>query len=332
MYQNKLGIEDIPIGLTGDKLSRAITEDKKPRAPFAEGLIYENTFNMIYGEAGLGKSTILSQMCVELSAGLPVWGYFKTTRPYKVLYIQGERDIMETTERLELLKEVYPINFETLVITDEYQRLNLLNPNHVEIFINCINRDCPGVEIVCIDPIYSMVSGGLKDDIPASAFTKAMSLVQRSTGASMIYGHHIVKPQWDKGTKYEKDDPFYGSNWLKAHCTSMLLLKGTAEGVRLERKKDNYRLVPERTTLEYNGENGLCTVPLSDLPAEERIKNFIRAQGLSKKEFTFKDIEDSTGVCTRRARELVLHSSIRDMLIVVSTKGNKKLYKSSTAD
>lgn len=322
-----MNISDIPKALTGSVLKSAYSEAREQRKAIADGFLYEQTINMIVADPGTGKSTIAVQVALELAAGLPVFGLFQVPKTFKVLYIQTERNIIELLERIETISKVYPIRTDNLTITDEYQRFNLLNTEHSRLFIECIKRDCPGVEMIFIDPIYALVAGGLKEDVPASAFTKTMSNLQKETNATLWYNHHTVKPHYEKGVKYEREDPFYGSQWIKAHVTSSFHLKECTGGVEMVKKKDNYKLMPDRITLEFNPETGLCDIPFTELPASERVKNFIRSQAQIGREFTFKDIEASTRVCTRHLRELLVHSSISDMLIVVSSKGNKNLYK-----
>ena len=195
-------------------------------------------------------------------------------------------------------------------------------------FIECVKRDCPNVDAIFIDPIYCLVAGGLKEDVPASAFTKTMSVLQQETGAMLYYNHHTTKTQYNnKGDPIEKDDPFYGSQWLKAHVTGSFYLKERIGGVELICKKDNYGILPEKILLDYNKENYICNVPLVDMPALERVSLFIRNRQLDKKEFTFKDMEKFTELGTRRLRELLVHSSISDRIYVVSSIRNKNLYR-----
>lgn len=323
-----MNLDDVKLALTGDSLEHAIRDAKQKRKPIAEGFLYEKTILMITADPGIGKSTISTQIAIELAAGLPVFGVFRPPRPMKVLYAQTERSILEFLERAETIGKVIPLVKENLYITEEYQKFNLLNENHADLFIECVLRDCPGADIIFIDPIYCMVSGGLKEDRPASAFTKAMSNLQKATSASLYYNHHNTKATYTpQGQIVDKEDPFYGSVWLKAHCTGMFSLKQTDAGVKLLCKKDNYKLLPRNLVLDYDPETELCSIPLSDLPALERLRNFLDARDLDKKEFYFKDMESATKLCTRTLRELVVHSSIKGRISVVSSIRNKKLYK-----
>lgn len=324
----RLDATNIIPALTGQALEEAIKATKNKRLPIADGFIYEQTITMMAADPGCGKSTIATQMAIELAAGLPVFGVFEVPRPMNVLYAQTERSIMEFLERIDIISKVYPICKDNLFVTDEYQKLNMLDPEHALLLIECVKRDCPKVDVIFFDPIYSMVSGGLSQDVPASAFTHAMSAVQKATNCTLYYNHHTIKPQHNnRGEEIQRADPFYGSNWLKAHVTGSFHMQATKEGVTLIKKKDNYNLMPHTIALHYNAETGLSMIPNTELPAIEKIKNFIRAKGLMKKEFCFNDICEETGLCNRTVRSALLHSSISAMLEVVSSIRNKNLYK-----
>ncbi len=320
-------LTDISSPLTGDKLIEAMSSTKNKRKAIAEGFLYEQTILMIAADPGTGKSTISTQVAVELSAGLPIFGIYKVPKPVKVLYIQTERSLIELIERLEVIHKVIPIVKDNLFITSEYQMFNLLNFEHIKLLIECILRDCPEVEVIFVDPIYPMVAGGLSKDEPASAFTKGMNLVQKATGAILWYNHHTIKPTYEGGVRYEKQDPFYGSQWLKAHVTGSYHMKEHSEGVSLIKKKDNYNLLPHQIDLNYNPETELCMIPLDKLLAIDRVKNYLAMRKIDQKEFTFKDIQLQTGVCTRSVREFLVHNDISSVLVSVSSLNNKKLYR-----
>ena len=321
-----MGIDSIKRALTGKDFIHALTE-KSERKAIAENLLYELTTLMVAADPGTGKSTVSAQAVVELAAGLPVFGYFPVKEPTKVFYIQSERPIMELLERFKILQKTYPIMEKNIIVTDAYQVLNLLNTVDVKTFMECLERDAGGAKVWVIDPIYSTVGGGLKEDKPASAFTKVMSLVQQQFGCTLWYNHHTTKDIYHAGKKVEKEDPFYGSQWLKAHVTGSYYMKRTSDGVTMICKKDNYGVLANRIPLEFDPETGLCSVLDSDLTAIDKLRNFLKVKAIDRKTFYFKDIEKATGLCTRTIRGLFMHSSISPLLELVSNYKNKNLYK-----
>jgi RecA-family ATPase len=324
---HNLTLDNIPLALTNDKLEQLINNPLEDRKPYAEGLLYEKTMLMVAAEPGCGKSTIALQAAIELASGLPVFGYFQVPRPLKVLYIQWERSIIEVVERLQQLIKTYKLPKENLAVTDEYQKLNIFRD--YDLLIKCINRDCPKVDLIIIDPIYSTMIGGLKDDRPAAMFTHIMSKVQKSLGCSMWYNHHTIKQQHSSdGKTIEKDDPFYGSQWLKAHVTGSYHMKKSDEGVLLTCKKDNYSILTKSIDLAYNPETHVSLLSdLTKLQPIDRLKAFLRSKQALKLPFTFAQIEAETQLCTRTVRRLLCTTEIEGMLSVENVDRNKKIYR-----
>lgn len=322
-------LSDIPIPLTGETLMTSITQTKDQRKPIAEGLLYEKTILMVASDPGVGKSTVSTQVAVELANGLPIFGYFKVEEPTKVLIIQTERSILETLERLEVINKTIPINTDNLIVTDEYQRLDLLKDNDMELFMQCIHRDYQQAKVIIIDPIYTAVGGGLKEDLPATKFCKTMNIIQKEFNCALWYNHHTVKAQYSSqsGVRIEKDDPFYGSQWLKAHVTGSFYMRRNDNGITLTKKKDNYDILIDSIRLEYDPETELCHVSEGNLPSIDKLQNYLKIKRLDKfKTFTFKEMQEGTGLCTRTLRKLLLHTLFKDALITTSGKNNKKLY------
>jgi RecA-family ATPase len=320
-------VKDIPLALTGDPLLEAINSSRDQRKAIVDGFIYDKTILMVAAPAGLGKSTISTQMAIEMAAGLPVFGGFHTAKPVKVLYCQTERPVLEFLERAEVVSRTHPIVKENLVVTDSYKVLNMLKEEHVATIIKCILRDCPNPEVIFFDPIYPMVSGGLSKDEPASAFCKAMSLIQKYTGASLILNHHTVKPTQDRdGFVIEKDDAFYGSVWLKALVTGSYNMKKSENGITLHKKKDSYNCLHKTIKLEYDPSNELCHLLTEGMEPQDKYKNFISEKKVGKDEFTFNDIIKETGFSSRYLRSLVSHKEFTDFFNIRKCGKNKSIY------
>lgn len=321
-------LSDIQPALTGDALIEEMHKAKNQRKALVEGMIYEQAMLMVSASPGLGKSTISSQVAIECAAGIPVFGLLEVPRPLKVLYCQTERSRLEFLERAEIISKTYPIAKDNLVVTDAYKVLNLLKEDHVLGLIQCVQRDCPNVDIIFIDPIYPMVSGGLSKDEPASAFCKAMSLLQKFTGAALYLNHHTVKPTHDQdGHTITKDDPFYGSQWLKALVTGSFLLKENDKGTSLIRKKDNYNCLRDEIHLEYDGATELSHIPITEMPVVDRVKNFLKSKKSSGQEFSFTEIMDSAKCSTRALRKALAHQEISGIIELSHTIKNKNIYK-----
>lgn len=320
-------VKDIPLALTGDPLLEAIKSSKDQRKSIVDGFIYDKTILMVAAPPGAGKSTISTQIAIEMAAGLPVFGGFHTHKPMKVLYCQTERPILEFLERAEIVGRTHPIVKENLVVTDRYKVLNMLKEEHVATIIRCILRDCPNPEVIFFDPIYPMVSGGLSKDEPASAFCKAMSLIQQYTGASLYLNHHTVKPTQDRdGFMIEKDDAFYGSQWLKALVTGSYNVKQTTDGISLYKKKDSYNCLHKTIKLEYDPSTELCHTLTEGLEPQDKYMNFISSRQVDRNEFTFNEVLKETGFSSRHLRSLLGHKEFTNIFDVKKGSKNKNFY------
>ena len=320
-------ITDIPVALTGNILIEQISKAKDQRKALVDGLIYEQTIVMVSAPPGLGKSTLATQIAIECAAGLPVFGVLPILKPLKVLYCQTERPMLEFLERAEIISKTYPIVKENLTVTDAYKIFNVIKEDHMVGLIQCVNRDCPGVDIIFLDPIYPLVAGGLSKDEPASAFCKAISLLQKYTKASIFLTHHTVKPSSDRdGNTVIRDDPFYGSQWLKALVTGSYSLYSNENGVTLLRKKDNYRCLRSEIVLEYDPSTELSHIPLDEMPIVDKVRLYLQVKARDKKVFSFNEMVASLECSNRALRRVLAQDDIKDLLKIVESKKNKNWY------
>lgn len=113
------------------------------------GGIVEGSLVLVGGDPGIGKSTLLLQMCQKL-----------TNQNKKVLYISGEESLRQIKIRADRIGEFT-------------EHLNLLCETSLEVIEEVLNRDKP--EIVVIDSIQTMI----KEDI--SSAPGSVSQVREAT-------------------------------------------------------------------------------------------------------------------------------------------------------
>jgi RecA-family ATPase len=323
-----LKLSDIPAALTGDVLLEQISKAKDQRKALVDGLLYEQTIVMVSAPPGLGKSTLATQIAIECAAGIPVFGVLPIMKPLKVLYCQTERPMLEFLERAEIISKTYPIVKENLTVTDAYKIFNLVKEDHMIGLIQCVNRDCPGAEVIFLDPIYPLVAGGLSKDEPASAFCKAISLLQKYTKATIFLNHHTVKPSSDNsGKAIIRDDPFYGSQWLKALVTGSYSVYSNENGVTLIRKKDNYRCLRSEIVLEYDPATELSHIPLDEMPIVDKVRLYLQVKAKDKKEFSFSEMVASLECSNRALRRVLALEDIKGLLEIVDVRKNNNFYR-----
>ena len=320
------------ISLTGEELKVAINEIHPERKALIEGLLYERSILMMSADPGAGKSTITAQAIAQMSCGLPVFGCLFVPRPIKCYYLSFERGREEILERLKIMQDIIPMDFNNIYINDSFIGYNVLDINHAEIIINAINNDCINPDVVFIDPIYASVAGGLSTDEKASQFCRFSAKLQSVVGCSNWLNHHTVKESYtDKGDVIEKADPFYGSQWLKAHCTAAYYLKRRDGGTVLINKKDSQNNLSKKIVLEYNPEDYISFMDKTtqETPAIDRLKMFLRTKYKStNRTFDYASLEACLQpLSTARLRLLCGQVWFKECVTVTKSSGKKSLYE-----
>lgn len=258
---------------------------------------------MFASHPGVGKSILTIQMCLEITAGLPVYGAFRSY-PTKIYYIQKERSLDEIAERVEEMQRYIPWNPDLFIIDSDLQPFSLANEKNFPWIIERIAKHKPG--LIVIDPIGSGTPGLSKDE-PANAFCNFSTMLQKITGASVVLNHHVVKDTYNAkdGAKVEKDDPFYGSQWLKAHVTGSFLIEEIDGGRKFTNKKDSHSNLMNKFEVSYDSERMISTSKKDTLSHHDRAKEYFNAMFTKKQRFTEKKFREFLGCAPTTSRELL---------------------------
>ena len=268
------------VPLTGEPLKEALNSTEPERKPLIQDFLYERSVIMISADPGAGKSVITAQAIAQMSCGLPVFGFLQVPKPVKCYYVPFERGKEEILERLKIMYETIPMDFDNIFINDSFIGYDVLKSDHADLIINSIEIANP--DVVILDPIYASVAGVLSNDEKASQFTRFSARIQAEVGCANWLNHHTTKQSYAQdGTAIEKEDPFYGSQWLKAHCTAAYYLKKNSEsGTTLINKKDSHGNLIKKIKLDYNAEDYISFIDAKniDLSPIERLKIFLRTK------------------------------------------------------
>ena len=214
---------DTPPPYSGVLLKHLAESPTVPRQPLIEQLVYEKTVIMFYADPGAGKSIVSLCASLQASAGVPVFGFFEPVRPLKIYYCLTERGIEEPLERIQRMKNAFEINYDNIYFDEATIGINVLDLNEENKLIERIELYCPNVDIIVFDPIYAMVRGGLSDPEDATLFAQFSARIQNHFKCANWFNHHTLKNTSDyvEGQFVPKNDPFMGSQLLKAHVTAM---------------------------------------------------------------------------------------------------------------
>jgi len=330
----------IPIyqpALTGSALETALTATADARQPLIEGLVYERSVILMSADAGVGKSTVLANIIAPASAGLPVFQLLPVPRPLLCYYIPFERGTEEILERLKHIQKVIPFNAANIKLfqNSTFPTPNLYLERDQDFLLDSIETDCPNQppDLVFYDPIYQAVAGGLSDENKVSLFIRFNVRLMARFGCSTWLNHNTSRDRYAvDGTKIEREDPYYGSSFLKNHCTGSYFLKANPDidGTTLIRKKDNFDLLLKRLDLFYEPETYTCYVKghESGLPIADRLRLILRQLKSEKNHVTFRCLQGRLlGVSTSYLRRMLCTPPFIDYLKKYKSNGEATLYE-----
>lgn len=299
--------------------------------PLVEDFLYENKVLMIAADPGIGKSLIATQLAVSLSSAIPLFGALKIPSPRYVYYLQLEGAYEEFIERMRAMQQVIPIATDYLC-WDSTPHLNVLKDDHVDAVVARI-KDWHRPDCIIIDPLYMSVMGGLSKDEPASAFVRFSSILGKEFGASRILIHHTHRALYDrKGEQIEEVDPFYGSQWLKAHVDISYHLKALDADhaqTRLHNTKARAANVMKNIVLQYHPETMTCTMvgERGSDTATARILAYFNDCKKAGDATDFYQVQRRCQVSTAQLRHLLNQTVISEKITVDKSNGRKHIWR-----
>ena len=267
--------------------------------------LYGQTVTMLAADPGAGKSIISMQLALSLTSATPLFGTLPIPEPKRVYYLQLEGAYHHSLERLRLMQTVIPLSAEKLC-WDMGEGLNVMREQ------DCLNLEkriatFGKPDLIILDPMYMAVSGGLAEDRSASAFVRFSNRLLQTFGCSLWHNHHTHRTRYAKdGEEVQESDPFYGSQWLKAHMdASWHLSRNASNKVRLECKKDRNSSLTHRIDLVYHEDSMTCeNILYQDSAAMTRVMNFLSECKKRNMVTTFAEIQSKTGVSHAHLRRL----------------------------
>jgi hypothetical protein len=158
--------------------------------------LYPSSVTLLNGETGAGKSVILLTLAVHAALNLPLWGIpFGADRALRVLYIDPENagnwregDGGVVAQRMERLGLGRP---EHLLFHDG-KDLDLSRADHMADLTQLVSER--EIDIIILDPLVEVFqTANENDNMEASGQMKALRLLSRETGASVVLCHHTGK-------------------------------------------------------------------------------------------------------------------------------------------
>lgn len=317
--------------LTGNALRHAIDNRPVGHEAMVEEFLHSRTTTMIAADAGTGKSVVITQAMLQLAAGEPVFGFFHVPRPRYVYYFQLEGSPDETLDRMNAMSDV--INIDTgRFYWDAESVLNCMDEMSVLETLQQINTWEHIPDVVVLDPIYMAVAGDLKNGEVASALVKFAERLKRMYGCAVIFVHHTHRQKYgNDGRRIDEDDPYYGSQWLKAHIDVGFHQKsrgGGTAGVELIAKKSRGGDVQSRIALTFDPATFTVRTDTdrSSMSGEDLVLSYLRRCVREGTHADFQGAQEATELSTASLRRIQRDLTQRGVIQVLRVNGRNRAW------
>lgn len=317
------------------QLEEAVNHAKDERPFLVDGLLYEKGALLMSGDPGAGKSLVMLSALLECTGGLPVFSQLPCARPLNCYILFSERINQEALERIRLMRAKITLDYKRLVLDDGFVGIaDVTKRNFADEIIERISNtpfpDNGDADIVGLDSLYGFIPGGLSKDEKASEFSRFIARLQSELGACSWLVHHTSRPTYaTQGERIDKDDPYYGSQWLKAMVTGSYYLRRHGTGVQLVKKKDTFGALLSELPLDYDPETHVVSLPseYGTLKANNRAIWWLRGIATQEptREFTFEDFCKAINVSHQHGRRLLKEPTIA-RLMVIARKDHPRIF------
>ena len=299
------------------------------RVPIIEDLLYDKQCLLISADAGVGKSVISEQAFFSLTSGTPLFGVYKIPSPKRCYYLQLEGDYGEYIDRGRLMRSVAPIG--TVPFRwDECRFSEVTDEKWVRDTLDSMKE--LGVEVFFADGFYKLTKFSIASEDGSKAIIRFFDRVIGETGCAIWANHHTHRPKYgNTGDKVDEDDPFYGSQWIKAHVdTSYLMKRLGANRIGLFNKKSRGSDVPKEILLHFDPETFTCFVTddATKMTGEEKVLAFYKKLVSSGKTSTnFSEVQAAVQVSHAHLRRIQMRHLVMKLIRCDKMDGHKRLWE-----
>lgn len=320
--------------LWGENLIKQIHSVRVAREALIEGILFKKSAQMKFAAEGIGKSTLSLQEAIQGTVeGNLVYGEFLVPKAFNTLYLQMERSEDEALERMKTMITNTPFDPARFVLDTSFQEFDFSKETHSNAALDRVGKIIKAtfghVDLIKLDPIYTMIPGGLNDDKGASAICNFSKRLQLKYDCSIDMIHHSNRGIKDTETGERKGKDMFGSGLFAWHCTGIYNITKTEHGTRLTKEKSSQSNLEKKIDLIFNHESQLSFVKNAQgkVTKTSVLDNYLAACKIQGKTTSFEQMEEVSGLSTSYLRVLQ-GGHLKDKLVVVGkTSSNGHLYK-----
>jgi len=181
----------VPVGWL-EAQQRGLTTE--PPALVGKGIMGRRAMGHLAGEDKAGKTQRVLQLAVEGTHGLPIFGTFPVSAPFRTLLLEAELEWPTLNERHEDIVTALALNRQR--VNDNFHilplpQLNVLAPDGQ----NQIACWVKGFDLLILDPISSFYVGpDENDNAGMQAVANALRKLTRTLDISILTTGHLRKP------------------------------------------------------------------------------------------------------------------------------------------
>ena len=323
-----------PFPRTGEEITHDLENLESTRAPIVEDFLHERTVFMLAADPGAGKSVISTQLALSLTTATPLFGLLHIPQPRKVYYLQLEGSYEESIERIRDMQTELKLD-PALLAWDDCRGMDVGNLSVAKDLIQTIGRFW-APEVVIVDSLYKLVKGSLKEDTGAKAAIDFLDLLMATYNCAVFLNHHTHRTSYAKdGKKIEEEDPFYGSQWLKAHVDTGYLLRSMnvqRSQCALYCKKSRGGDVIKQVFLEYDPESHLCRAMNAEtdghkMSGEARVIEFLKGVKRNGRTTDFVEVMTTCELSRAHLRRIQLRLLKLGVIKCNKRLGRKRLWE-----
>ncbi len=278
------------------------------------GILPKRGILLIAGDPKVGKSTLTSQMCLDLVSGNPFLREFAIEHPVKVLYIfsEGSKRGLQKLYQSQLIG----VRASGIRIDENSKRhlfiyngigLSLKRKEGIKRIMQLIKKY--NIDVVVLDPISLFFDGNLNKSEIVIQLIRKIQHVAAECGTSFVIVHHYRKPR-EKGNDQPMHRVLGSSAWVASVDTFLGLENWSAR--RSEYKKRLHfilRHAEEREPLGLTFNSGTRLFSISEREAAVLVSDIVGElsqyhDGVSYSDFT-RTVSSKFGVTPQRISQLL---------------------------